>query len=41
MRDRIRAWQEQLETFALEVIFEERRGKRAAVMRGVLFSSSQ
>jgi len=41
MRDRIRAWQEQLETFALEVIFEERRGKRAAVMRGVLFCFSK
>ena len=41
MRDRIRAWQEQLETFALEVIFEERRGKRAAVMRWVLFCFSK
>ena len=33
MRDSLRAWQEQFETFALEVIFGERRGKKAALLR--------
>lgn len=41
MRDRLRAWLESLETFVLEVIFEQRRGKRAAVLRGVLFALSK
>lgn len=41
MRDRLRAWMESLETFVLEVIFEQRRGKRAAVLRGVLFALSK
>jgi tetraacyldisaccharide 4'-kinase len=41
MRETIRAWQEQFETFALEVIFSERRDKKAAAMRGVLFCLSK
>jgi tetraacyldisaccharide 4'-kinase len=41
MRDRIRAWTEQMETFVLEVIFEQRRDKWAAVVRGLLLSLSR
>jgi tetraacyldisaccharide 4'-kinase len=41
MRETLRAWQEQFETFALEVIFNERRGKRATALRGVLFCLSK
>jgi len=41
MRDRIQAWTEQLETFILEVIFEQRRGKRAAIVRALLFGFSR
>ncbi len=41
MREAIRAWTENLETFALEVIFEQRKGKRAALLRSVLFSLSK
>jgi tetraacyldisaccharide 4'-kinase len=41
MRERLRAWSEGLETFALEVIFEQRRGSRAAIMRTVLFGGSK
>jgi tetraacyldisaccharide 4'-kinase len=41
MSDRVRAWTESLETFVLEVIFEQRRGKRAAVVRGLLLSLSK
>lgn len=41
MREAMRAWTENLETFALEVIFEQRRGKRAALLRSVLFSLSK
>src|SRR5437016_2214212 len=41
MRDTIRAWTEEIETFALEVIFEQRRGKRAALLRWVLFGASR
>jgi tetraacyldisaccharide 4'-kinase len=41
----VRAWirdrTEELETFVLEVIFGERRGKRAAIMRGVLLGLSK
>src|SRR2546425_4302895 len=37
MRERVRAWTETVETFVLEVIFEQRRGKRAAIIRGALF----
>jgi len=41
MRDRIRDWTEAFETFVLEVIFEQRQGKRAALVRGILFGLSQ
>lgn len=41
MSDRVRAWTESLETFVLEVIFEQRRGKRAAVVRMLLLSLSK
>lgn len=41
MRERLRAWSEGLETFVLEVIFEQRRGKRAALLRSTLFLLSQ
>lgn len=41
MREKLRAWTENLETFFLEVILEERRGTRAAIVRGLLFSLSK
>lgn len=41
MRETIRAWTESIETFVLEVIFEQRRDKRAAVARAILFGSSK
>jgi tetraacyldisaccharide 4'-kinase len=41
MRDWIRVLTEALETFALEVIFEQRRGKRAALVRAILFGLSR
>jgi tetraacyldisaccharide 4'-kinase len=41
MRETLRAWTEASETFALEVIFEQRKGKRAAVLRGTLFALSK
>ena len=41
MREAVRAWTENLETFVLEVIFEERRGKRASLARGTLFLLSK
>jgi tetraacyldisaccharide 4'-kinase len=41
MRENIRAWTESFETFVLEVIFEQRQGKRAAMMRGGLFALSK
>src|SRR5438045_131020 len=41
MREQFRAITEQFETFILEVIFEQRRGKAAALTRAVLFSLSQ
>src|ERR1041384_707411 len=41
MRETIRAWTESLETFVLEVIFEQRPGKRAAVARSALFLLSK
>jgi tetraacyldisaccharide 4'-kinase len=40
MRDTIRAWLEAAETFFLEVILEERRGKRAAIARFALWMLS-
>ena len=41
MRETFRAWQEQFETFALEVILGDRRDKKATAMRGVLFCLSK
>lgn len=41
MRDKIRAWTESTETFVLEVILDERRGKRAAILRFILFALSK
>ena len=41
MREQIRAWTEAFETFVLEVIFEERKGKRAVLMRSFLFVLSK
>jgi tetraacyldisaccharide 4'-kinase len=41
MREHLQAWVEELETFALEVIFEQRKGKRAALVRGLLFGLSR
>lgn len=41
MREQFRAWAESFETFILEVIFDERRGKRAAIIRGLLFAGSK
>ena len=35
MRQTIRAWIEAIETPFLEIIFEQRRGKRAALIRWV------
>ncbi len=37
MREKFRVWAEALETFVLEVIFEERRDAKAAAMRGFLY----
>src|SRR5712691_145497 len=41
MREKFRVWWENFETFVLEVILEERRGKRATLVRGLLFSLSK
>src|SRR5436190_9981384 len=41
MRERIRAWTEAVETFVLEVIFEQRRGTWAAMVRAALFALSK
>ncbi len=41
MREQIRNWTETFETFVLEVIFEQRKGKRAAIMRAFLFVLSK
>jgi len=41
MRETIRAWKEAAETFGLEVILEERRGKRAAILRTTLLGLSK
>jgi tetraacyldisaccharide 4'-kinase len=40
MRESIRVWRENLETFALEVIFEQRKGYRANLFRAILAFSS-
>lgn len=41
MRETLRAWQESLETFVLDVILEERTGKRAVLIRSVLLALSK
>jgi tetraacyldisaccharide 4'-kinase len=41
MREKLRAWIENLETFGREVIAEERRGTGAALLRALLFSCSK
>ena len=41
MRENIRVWTENVETFFLEVIFEERRGTRAAIVRAILYVLSK
>jgi tetraacyldisaccharide 4'-kinase len=41
MRELFRAWAESLETFGREVIFEERRGFRASLLRTLLLGSSK
>jgi tetraacyldisaccharide 4'-kinase len=41
MREKWRVWIETVETFVLEVIFEERRGTGAALVRGLLFTGSK
>jgi tetraacyldisaccharide 4'-kinase len=41
MRERFRAWAESLETFFLEVVFEERRDFKAGLTRGILFGGSK
>jgi tetraacyldisaccharide 4'-kinase len=41
MRETFRAWAEAIETFVLEVIFEERRDWKANLMRGFLFGGSK
>ena len=41
MRDAIRAWTESTETFVLDVILGGRKGKRAALLRSILFGLSR
>ena len=41
MRELFLAWSESLEQFVLEVIYGQRKGKRAAVLRAVLYSLSK
>ena len=41
MRETFRVWMENLETFVLEVIFDERRGTRAGIVRALLFGASK
>ena len=41
MREKFRAWMESLETFVLEVIFDERRGALAGTVRVLLFGASK
>jgi len=41
MREKIREWTEAVETFVLDVIFEQRRGTGAALVRGSLFALSK
>lgn len=41
MRERIRAWTESIETLWVEVILEEQRGPRAALVRALLYGGSK
>ena len=41
MRERFRVWTENVETFFLEVVFEQRRGYRSALLRAVLYLLSK
>lgn len=41
MREKFQSWMEAAETFVLEVILDQRRGKRAAALRFVLFLFSR
>ena len=41
MRERLRASWENFETFVLEVIFEERRGAKETIVRGILYALSR
>ncbi|MCF7669287.1 MAG: tetraacyldisaccharide 4'-kinase [Verrucomicrobia bacterium] len=41
MREAFRGWTESAETFVLQVIFEQKRGKRAALVRAALFVFSR
>src|SRR6266478_1818739 len=41
MRETLRVWTENLETFLLEVILEERAGTRATLVRGILYCFSR
>ena len=41
MRETLRNWTENAETFVLEVIFEQRKGKRAALLRTALLVLSK
>ncbi len=41
MRETLRVWTENLETFVLEVILEERAGTRAALVRSFLYGCSR
>jgi tetraacyldisaccharide 4'-kinase len=41
MRERFRAWAEYIETFFIEVVFEERHDFKARLARAVLFGSSK
>jgi tetraacyldisaccharide 4'-kinase len=41
MRETLRVWMENLETFVLEVIFEQRSGARANIVRSILLGGSK
>jgi tetraacyldisaccharide 4'-kinase len=41
MRERLRAWKENLETFFLEVVVEERPGTRETLVRALLYACSK
>ena len=41
MREKFRSWAEALETFFLEVVFEERHDFKARTTRGILFGGSK